>query len=99
MHASFQQLLQLQECLSTTFFLSVSPQALQMKNTIADLPDCSVLFFLRLSYVLSLLNKPTVPKNGTHHTVAVTKARLGISETTCTSSGEHTSGDHGRQRD
>ena len=34
MHASFQQLLQLQECLSTMFFLSVSPQALQMKKTI-----------------------------------------------------------------
>ena len=49
--------------------------------------------------VCSLLNKPTVPENGTHHTAAVTKARLGISETTCTSSGEYTSGDHGRQRD
>ena len=26
--------------------------------------------------VCSLLNKPTVPENGTHHTAAVTKARL-----------------------
>ena len=55
----------------------------------------SYLFFC----VCSLLNKPTVPENGTHHTAAVRKARLGISETTCTSSGECTSGDHGRQRD
>ena len=37
MHASFQQPLQLQECLSTMFFLSVSPHALQMKNTIRAL--------------------------------------------------------------
>ena len=50
--------------------------------------------------VCSLLDKPTVPENGTHHTAAVTNfdkhhdSELRISETTCTSSGEYTSGDY-----
>ena len=52
-------------------------------------------------FFCSLLKNQTVPneRHPPHGGSELIKARLGISETTCTSSGEYTSGDHGRQRE